>query len=150
MPKEQVYELWKCEKTKILKQITLYNVVVVIFCYFKKKFKAFCENNSFFFEISASLFWTSPSSKPYTLNLLRIGFFGAAHRWGCGRGQKDLHPPFIKSVTDPTIMELGTVILYLKKIQKNINHATQPLSSVDISIFLSEIQQLLLYQEIQI
>ena len=150
MPIEQVYKLWKCEKTKILKQITLYNAVVVIFCYFKKKFKAFCENNSFFFEISASLFWTSPSSKRYTLNLLRIGFFGVAHRWGCERGQKGLHSPFIKSVTDPKIMELGTVILYLKKIKKKYKSRNTTLEFCWHQHFLIRNQQLLLYQEIQI
>ena len=37
-----------------------------------------------------------------------------------------------------TIMKLGTVIPYLKKIQKNINHVTHPLRPADISIFFTE------------
>ena len=36
-------------------------------------------------------------------------------------------------------MKLGTVIPYIKKIQKYINHVTHPLSSDDISIFSKEI-----------
>ena len=43
-----------------------------------------------------------------------VGIFGAAHGWG--RGQKGL--PSLKSDTHPTMMKLGTVITYLKKIQK--------------------------------
>ena len=35
----------------------------------------------------------------------------------------------------PTIMKLGTLITYLKKIQKCINHMIHPLSSADINIF---------------
>ena len=33
------------------------------------------------------------------------------------------------------MMKLYTVIPYLKKIQKCINHVTHPLSSADVSIF---------------
>ena len=53
------------------------------------------------------------------LTLFRMGIFGAAHRWE-GGGQKGppTHPK--KSHTYPTMMKLCTVILYLKKIQKNI------------------------------
>ena len=49
------------------------------------------------------------------LTLFRMGFFGAAHGWG---------PPSLKAPlpiichTYPTIMKLGTVIPYPKKIQK--------------------------------
>ena len=43
-----------------------------------------------------------------------MGFFGAAHGWGVG-GQKGT--PSLKSVY-PTMMKLGTVIPYPKKIQK--------------------------------
>ena len=32
-------------------------------------------------------------------------------------------------------MKLGTVLSYLKKIKKNVNHLTHPLRSADISIF---------------
>ena len=34
-----------------------------------------------------------------------------------------------------TMIKLSMVIPYLKKIQKNINHVMQPLSSIEISIF---------------
>ena len=54
------------------------------------------------------------------LILFKVGLFGAAHEWGGGGGQKGF--PSLKSVTlchtYPTIMKLGTVITYLKKIQK--------------------------------
>ena len=43
--------------------------------------------------------------------------------------------------TYPTIMEFGTAIPYLKKIQKYINHVTHPLSSADISSFSLEISK---------
>ena len=77
------------------------------------------------------------------LTLLRIGFFGAAH--GC-RDQK-VPLPKIRH-TYPT-MKLGTVLSYLKKIQKYMNHVTHSLSSADIGIFHSGIRQILLHQEIQ-
>ena len=41
--------------------------------------------------------------------------------------------------TYPTIMKLGTIISYLKKTQKYMNHVTHLLSSAGISIFSSEI-----------
>ena len=44
-----------------------------------------------------------------------MGIFRAAHRWGGGAKR----PPLPKIChTYPTIMKLGTVIPYLKKIQK--------------------------------
>ena len=43
--------------------------------------------------------------------------------------------------TYPTMMKLGTVIPYLKKIQKYKNHVTHTLSSADISIFSPEISK---------
>ena len=50
-----------------------------------------------------------------------MGFFGAAYGWwggGGGGGAKKL-PPLPKIChTYPTMMKVGTVILYLKKIQK--------------------------------
>ena len=43
-----------------------------------------------------------------------MGFFGAAHGWGKGK-----RPPFPKICqTYPTMMKLGTVIPYPKKIQE--------------------------------
>ena len=54
-----------------------------------------------------------------------MGFFGAAHGWEGGGGQKG--PPSLKSVTHPTIIKLGTVIPYLKKIQKLYESRDTPL-----------------------
>ena len=48
-----------------------------------------------------------------SLTLFKIGYFGAAH----GEGQKDLPLPKICH-TYPKMIKLGTVIPYLKKIQK--------------------------------
>ena len=48
------------------------------------------------------------------LTLFRMGIFGAAHGWG---GQKGRPLPKICH-TYPIMMKLGTVIPYLKKIQK--------------------------------
>ena len=45
-------------------------------------------------------------------------------------------PPFPKIChTYPTMMEPGTVISYLKKIKKKVNHMTHLLSSADIRFF---------------
>ena len=63
---------------------------------------------------------------------------GNKHR-GCTRGQKDPLPKICH--TYPTMMELGTVIPYSKKIQKNMNDVTHPLSSADIGIFSLEISR---------
>ena len=65
-----------------------------------------------------------------------MGIFGAAH----GLGENIFHlpkrPPLPKICdTYPTMMKTGTVIPYLEKIQKYINHVRHPLSSADISIF---------------
>ena len=50
------------------------------------------------------------------LTLFRMGIFGAAHGWGGLKGP----PPPLRKICHiyPTMMKLGTVILYLKKIQK--------------------------------
>ena len=57
--------------------------------------------------------------------------------WG-GRGSKK--PPLPKiCLTFPTIMELATVIPYLKK--DLINHLTHPLSYADTSIFSSKMRK---------
>ena len=60
---------------------------------------------------------------------------------GCSRigGKKAPLPKICQAY--PTIMKLGTVIPYLKKIQKYMNHLTHLLSSADSSIFSSEISQ---------
>ena len=53
-------------------------------------------------------------SSNIALTLFRMGFFGAAHGWGGG-----FLPPLPKiHHTYPTMMKLGTVIPYLRKIQK--------------------------------
>ena len=59
-----------------------------------------------------------------------MGIFGAAHGWGG-----------VKSYTHPTMMKLGTVIPYLKKIQKICESRDTPLTSAYISIFSPEISQ---------
>ena len=61
------------------------------------------------------------------LNPIQDGHFRGCSRWGEGVGQK--------SVTYPTMMKLGTVIPYLKKIQKIYESRDTPLTSTDISFF---------------
>ena len=51
------------------------------------------------------------------ISLFWMGFFRAAHGWGGGGMGKKVPLPKICHVY-PTIMKLGTVIPYLKKIQK--------------------------------
>ena len=65
-------------------------------------------------------------AQPTTLlTLFRMGIFGAAHGWGVG-GTKS--PPLLKiSHIYPTMMKLGTVIPYLKKIQKIYESPDTPL-----------------------
>ena len=74
------------------------------------------------------------------LTLFRMDFFGAAHRWGGGRGQNKA--PLLKICHSyPKMMKLGTVIPYLKKTQKFMNHVIHLLISVDISILSPEISK---------
>ena len=70
------------------------------------------------------------------LILFRWAFLGLLTDGGKGGGKKALS---LKSVTHAAIMKLGTVIPNLKKIQKDMNHVTHPLSSPGISIFSPEI-----------
>ena len=49
-----------------------------------------------------------------------MGFFGAAHGWGGKKAPKICH-------TYPTVMKLGTVIPYPKKIQKIYESRDTPL-----------------------
>ena len=72
------------------------------------------------------------------LTLFRMGIFGVAHGWG---GSKKV-PLYKICHSYLTMMELDTVIPYLKKIQKIFESRDTPPISADISI--------LLYQEIQI
>ena len=61
------------------------------------------------------------------LTLFRMGFFGAAHEWG-GEGVK--RPTLLKIChTHPAMMKLGTVIPYLKKIQKTYKSRVTPLEN---------------------
>ena len=55
-----------------------------------------------------------------------MGLFGAAHRWGGGDGAKWSPLPKICH-TYPTMMKLGTVIPYPKKIQKMYESPDTPL-----------------------
>ena len=71
------------------------------------------------------------------INHIQDGVFRAAHGWS---GGKKIRLPKICH-TYPITMKLGTVIRYLKKIQRLLNHMTHPLSSADISAFLPEISQ---------
>ena len=61
-----------------------------------------------------------------------MGIFGTAPGWG-GKGGGGAKIPAY-----PTIMKFATVITYLRKIQKYINHVSHPLISADISIFSLE------------
>ena len=58
-----------------------------------------------------------------------------------GEGAKRLFPLSKICQTYPTTMNFNTVIPYLKKIQKYMNHGTHLLSSADISIFSAEISK---------
>ena len=74
-----------------------------------------------------------------------MDFFGAAHGWGTF-----LTPlPRIRH-TNPTMMKLGTVIPYLKKIQKMYKSRDTPLGFCWHQHFFTGIQQILLHQEIHI
>ena len=73
-----------------------------------------------------------------------MGIFRAAHRW---RGPKMLPLPKICH-THSTVMKLGTVIPYLKKIEKIYESRDAPLDFCLHQHFFTENQQILLYQEI--
>ena len=82
------------------------------------------------------------------LTLFRMGIFGGAHGRGGGR-QNDLPLPKICH-RYPTMMKLGTVIPYLKKIQKIYESRDTPPEFCWQQHFFIGNQQILLYQEIQI
>ena len=75
-----------------------------------------------------------------------MGFFGAAHGWG--GGQKGPPPKICHAY--PTMMKLGTVIPYLKKIQKLYESRDTSLDFCLHQYFFTGNQQIFLYQEIQI
>ena len=62
---------------------------------------------------------------------------------GCSRMKRTKKTSPLSKIchTYPTMVKLGTVIPYVKKIQKIYNHLTHILSSADISIFLPEISK---------
>ena len=53
-----------------------------------------------------------------TLTEFTMGLFGATHGWGGGGGGGEKGPLSKICHTHPTLMKFGTVILYLKRIQK--------------------------------
>ena len=75
-----------------------------------------------------------------------MGFFGAAHRSG---GAKRLPLPKICH-TSPTMIKLGTVIPYPKKIREIYESRDTPLKFCYYQHFFTGNQQILLYKEIQI
>ena len=73
-----------------------------------------------------------------TFNPIQHGHFRGY--WRMGGGPK--RPPLPRIChTYPTMMKLGTIIPYLKKIQKLYQSRDTPLSSADISIFSREISK---------
>ena len=78
----------------------------------------------------------STSANPLTLFWMCL-FEATQGLGGGGRSKKAHHPKTCD--TFPTTMKPGTVITYLKKIQKYMSHVTHHLSCADISIFSSEI-----------
>ena len=80
------------------------------------------------------VFWKK--SVFFALTLFRIGLFGAAHGWEGGGGQKNPSPPLPKiCYTYPAIIKLGTVMPYLRKIQKIYESRDIHFEFADISIF---------------
>ena len=77
-----------------------------------KKLLIFLENNHFLFDTFIGLKLATCSNLTIFTNF-RMCFFGAAHGWGAKR----LFLPKICH-TYPTIIKLGTLIPYLKKIQE--------------------------------
>ena len=72
-----------------------------------------------------------------SLTLFRMYIFGAAHGWRKGGGGG--RPPLPKIChTYPTMIKLGTVIPYLKKLQKIYDSRDTAPGSTDISIFSRE------------
>ena len=90
--------------------------------------------------------FVSIQNNSFHVTLFRMGLFGAAHGL-VGGGAKRL-PLLITCHTHPTLRKLGTVISYLKKIQKTHKSSDTPLDSHQH--FFTENQQFLVYQEIQV
>ena len=75
-----------------------------------------------------------------------MGIFESAHEWRGGGGAKS--PPRPK--TYPTMIKLGAVIPYLKKIQKTYESRGAPSEVCQHQHFFTGNHLILLYQEIQI
>ena len=86
---------------------------------------------------------TSRSNNSRIFNRIQMNFFGAAHGWG---GKMALSSKICH--TYPTMMKVGTVIPYLKKIQKIYESRDTPLEFCWHQHFFTGNQQILLYQEI--
>ena len=82
------------------------------------------------------------------LNLIQNWHFYCWWRMGGGGGPKRVIPKICH--TYPTMKKLGTVIPYLKKIQKIYESRDTPPDSCWHQHFFTGNQQILLYQEIQI
>ena len=87
-----------------------------------------------FKELSVAKNFLRPVSAPLTL--FWIDLFGSAHGWG--EGQKESLPKICQAY--PTMIKLGTVMSYPKKIQNIYKSRGTPLSSADIIIFSLEMQ----------
>ena len=81
------------------------------------------------------------------LTLFRMGFFGAARGWGVGAFLAPL--PKVRH-TYPTMMKLGTVKTYLRKIKKIYKSRETFLEFCLHQHFFNGNQQILLHQEIHI
>ena len=75
-----------------------------------------------------------------------MGFFGTAHGWG--EGFLSPYPKICRSY--PTMVKLGTVVPYLRKIRKIYKSRDTSLESCRHQHFFTGNQQILLQQEIQI
>ena len=117
--------------------------------------RAFILNLDLILVYATLIIWINFSSYPNlfkseniksTLTLFRMCFFGPVHGWGVkvgGGGGWSSH-------TYPTVMKRGTVIPYLKMIQKIYESCDKPREFCRDQHFFTGNQQILLYQEIQI
>ena len=83
-----------------------------MYCAFRQRFSICCFKVNFLSIVIPS---SKASSLASTLTLFRMGIFGAAHGWEWR--VKSFPIPKICHIY-PTMMKLGRVIRYLKKIQK--------------------------------
>ena len=69
----------------------------------------------------------------FLLTLFRIGLSGTTHGCWVGRGKRAFLPKICH--TYPTMMKFSTVIPYINKIKKNINHVSQTYFLLTSSFF---------------